>query len=231
MSRKQDKEVVYITVPSSSEQQNSPQNNSRPPKKKSKLKTILIVIAVIIVAGAVMSSLSSGSKDKDDDKTSRVSRDVSTSTGVTSTDNKNTSQTEKESSKEEKEESPASSPEDNVMDTLVYNDHGIKITYKGIENKYGITTSINLLIENNNSEKYTVQTTSVTIDDYTMSTIMSTSVAAGKKANDSITVLDSDMEKNGQTYDTILKAEVEIVIWGESDILDQTKDSFTIRLK
>ena len=121
--------------------------------------------------------------------------------------------------------------ESNDISKVVYDKNGIKITYKGIEDNYNVTTSIKFLVENSNSESYTVQTTDVTIDNYTMSTIMSTTVASGKKANDKISLLNSDLKDNGLSAGTIENAEIGIVIWSESDILNQTKDKITFSLK
>ena len=114
---------------------------------------------------------------------------------------------------------------------VIYDKNGIKITYKGLENQYGITTSIKLLLENSNSEKYTVQTTDVSIDGFTYSTIMSTSIASNKKASDSVVILDSDFKENGTSYEKIKTAEIGFVIWGESNVLEQVKDTVTFTIQ
>lgn len=182
------------------------------PKKKSKGKIIAIVICAII--GISVIGYAAGGKNEKDGKT-----DTQSSTVLTSQNEGNTAQSTSDNS------------ENKGVSKVVYNKNGIKITYKGIENSYNITTSIKFLIENNNSESYTVQTTDVTLDNYTMSTIMSTTVAAGKKSNDDISVLASDLKDCGLSSDTISSAEIGLVIWGESDILNQTKDKITFSLR
>ena len=129
--------------------------------------------------------------------------------------------------------SQTSESESEITDTskIVYDKNGIQITYKGIENSYGITTSLKFLIENNNSTKYTVQTADVTIDGFTYSTIMSASIAANKKTSDSIVIMDSDFEENGTSYDKIKTAEIDLTIWSDSNMLEHIKDTITFTIQ
>ena len=60
---------------------------------------------------------------------------------------------------------------------------------------------------------------------------MSTTKKKRKKANDKISLLNSDLKDNGLSAGTIENAEIGIVIWSESDILNQTKDKITFSLK
>ncbi len=185
-------------------------------KKKSKGKIIAIVVCIIAGIAVISYAVGGGKSDKSDKGDKQVSQSFEHSTLQ---------------SKSDTVQSESNNDSEKTVSKVVYDKDGIKITYKGTENNYNVTTSIKFLIENNNSEAYTIQTTDVTIDNYTMSTIMSTTVAAGKKANDKISLLNSDLKENGLSADTITNAEIGLVIWSESNILDQTKDKITFSLR
>ncbi len=187
-------------------------NNS--PKKKSSFKIILIAIIVVVVGGGVIGSMSN-----------------------TKTDNGNSTTVSTNTNTNDKEEKPAQSSEKsqvvsevNEISNIIYDKNGIKITYKGLEKEY-ISTSLKFLIENSNNEKYTVQTTDISIDGYTMGTIMSASVSPGKKTNDTISLLDSYIKDNGLSVDTISEAEMDITIWSDSDILNHQKETVSFKLR
>ena len=92
------------------------------PKKKSKGKIIAIVICAII--GISVIGYAAGGKNEKDSKT-----DTQSSTVLTSQNEGNTAQSTSDNS------------ENKGVSKVVYNKNGIKITYKGIENSYNITTS------------------------------------------------------------------------------------------
>lgn len=204
---------------------------------KKSVKTAIIIAAAVIGGAAVIGAVTGQGNKKDSAAQSSTisSSIVSESSNVKSNDDSNTEISLESSTLVESSVSAESSvseePSDVDASTVVYDKNGIKITYKGLENQYGITTSIKFLLENSNSEKYTVQTTDISIDGFTYSTIMSTSIAANKKASDSVVILDSDFKENGTSYEKIKTAEIGLVIWGESNILDQTKDTVTFTIQ
>lgn len=191
--------------------------NNQSKKKKSKGKIIAIIVCIIVGVSVIGYAAGGGKGNNSGKQTSQPSQSFEGSTSQKSNDTV--------------EPKTDNDSESNDISKVVYDKNGIKITYKGIEDNYNVTTSIKFLVENSNSESYTVQTTDVTIDNYTMSTIMSTTVASGKKANDKISLLNSDLKDNGLSAGTIENAEIGIVIWSESDILNQTKDKITFSLK
>ena len=204
--------------------------------KKSTKTAIIIAVAVIGGAAVIGAVTGQGNKKDSAAQSSTISSSiVSESSNVKSNDDNNTEISLESSTLVESSVSAESNvseePSDVDVSTVVYDKNGIKITYKGLENQYGITTSIKFLLENSNSEKYTVQTTDISIDGFTYSTIMSTSIAANKKASDSVVILDSDFKENGTSYEKIKTAEIGLVIWGESNILDQTKDTVTFTIQ
>ncbi len=204
---------------------------------KKSTKTAIIIAVAVIGGAAVIGAVTGQSSQKSTSETSGTSTSsvASVSSNVKSNDDNNTEISLESSTLVESSVSAESNvseePSDVDVSTVVYDKNGIKITYKGLENQYGITTSIKFLLENSNSEKYTVQTTDISIDGFTYSTIMSTSIAANKKASDSVVILDSDFKENGTSYEKIKTAEIGLVIWGESNILDQTKDTVTFTIQ
>ncbi len=199
--KKNNENVVYVG------------NNS--PKKKSPIKIILIAVIAVVVGGGVINSMSNKNNN-------------TANPAPVSTNNDTVSAEEKTSVQSSEKSQEASSTEE--ISSVIYDKNGIKITYKGLEKEF-ISTSLKFLIENSNSEKYTIQTTDITIDDYTMGTIMSASVSPGKKTNDTITLLNSDIKDNGLSVDTISEAEMDITIWSESNILDQQKETVSFKLR
>ena len=145
---------------------------------------------------------------------------------LTNTDKKTT----EEKTSVTSNESPKAASDVKEISNVIYDKDGIKITYKGLEKEY-VSVSLKLLIENNNSEKYTVQATDITIDGYTMGTLMSASVSPGKKTNDTITLLNSYLKDNGLSADTISEAEMDVTIWSESNILDHQKETLSFHLR
>ena len=59
--------------------------------------------------------------------------------------------------------------------------------------------AIKLLIENNNETGYTVQAWGASVNGYMVETMLSSDVAACKKANDELVFMDSDLEAAGIT--------------------------------
>ena len=73
-----------------------------------------------------------------------------------------------------------------IEEQVLYDANDIKITATGLDDSwYG--TELKLLIENNSSQDITVQARNANVNGYMVTTSMSADVAAGKKANDSLT--------------------------------------------
>lgn len=202
---------------------------------KKSTKTAIIIAVAVIGGAAVIGAVTGQNTQKSPSETSGTSTSsvASASSNVKNDDNNTEISLESSTLVESSvsaESNVSEEPSDVDVSTVVYDKNGIKITYKGLENQYGITTSIKFLLENSNSEKYTVQTTDISIDGFTYSTIMSTSIAANKKASDSVVILDSDFKENGTSYEKIKTAEIGLVIWGESNVLDQIKDTVTFTI-
>ncbi|MBO5266661.1 MAG: hypothetical protein J6B08_05110 [Ruminiclostridium sp.] len=85
-----------------------------------------------------------------------------------------------------------------IEETVIVDEAGIKITAKELVSGMGIFgTELKLLIENNTEKNLTVQCRDVSVNGYMINAMLSADVASGKKANDSISFIDSDFEKSG----------------------------------
>ena len=97
-----------------------------------------------------------------------------------------------ETNSEQNQSKPAS-----IVETVLLDESSIKITAKEIVYDGIFGTDLKLLIENNSDKSLVVQTRNSSVNGYMLDSIMSVDVAAGKKANDSITFMSSDLELNG----------------------------------
>lgn len=96
-----------------------------------------------------------------------------------------------------------------IEEQVLYDANDIKITATGLEDGL-FGTELSLLIENNSSQNITVQARNANINGYMVDTMMSADVAAGKKANDSLTFETTSLKECG--IDTIATIEFSFVI-------------------
>ncbi len=78
---------------------------------------------------------------------------------------------------------------------VIVDQDGVKISFLGLGESY-LGPSIKLKIENNTDQNITVQQRDMSINGIMMNGIFSSDVSPGKIANDSIDILDSDLEEN-----------------------------------
>lgn len=115
--------------------------------------------------------------------------------------------------------------------TVIFENNGIKITYKGLDfNSSIFGPEIKLLIENNSSKSYTVQVRDFSIDGYMISTSCSVDVTAGNKTNDGITIMSNSLEENGLDEHSIKKAQFYFHIFNSDDWSDSF-DTVVINLE
>ncbi len=133
--------------------------------------------------------------------------------------------TEETEAKETKaDETETAETEAVSVDEQVLLDKGdIKITATGMEDGWS-GPQLKLLIENNTAQAITVQARNANVNGYMVDTVMSATVAAGKKANDTLTFSTSGLEACGiesvanmefsfhifddESWDTILDTDV-----------------------
>ena len=115
-----------------------------------------------------------------------------------------------------------------VEETVLLDEAGVKITAKSLDMSALFGPELKLLIENESGKNLTVQTRSVSVNGYMIETMLSADVATGKKANDTLTFLESDLKLSGIT--TFADMEISFHIF-DSDSWDTYLDSGSITLK
>ena len=83
--------------------------------------------------------------------------------------------------------------------TVLVDQDGVKIVYRGLENDGLMGPQILLYLENNTDQSVTVQQRNMSLNGFMIDGIFSCELEAGKKAVDHISVFDSDLEENGIT--------------------------------
>lgn len=81
-----------------------------------------------------------------------------------------------------------------IDETVLVDEAGVKITAKSLETGGLFGDEIKLLIENNSGKDLTFQCRNASVNGYMVETMMSVNVANGKKANDSLTFMASDLK-------------------------------------
>ena len=167
------------------------------------MKRILSMIMVLLL---VLSLVGCGSNsDNDIQEPIDVAGDVSSNID----ENETTEPVAEELPAEDKTEEIA------ITETVLVDEAGVKITAKSIEVDDIFGTEIKLLIENDSGEDLTVQSRDASVNGYMVETMMSVDVVNGKKANDSIVFMDSDLKAAG--IETIADMEFSFHIFKTSD--------------
>jgi DNA-directed RNA polymerase subunit RPC12/RpoP len=78
---------------------------------------------------------------------------------------------------------------------VIFDNKGIKVIYTGIENSRSYT-DVKVLIENNSGQDYEFQVRDCSINGYMIEPIFSSEVSNGKKINDELKFMKSDLKKN-----------------------------------
>ncbi len=140
-------------------------------------RTLAIILAIILA----MSLVACGSPSDEE---------IKEPSNVVTGDN--TEEGQQEEQVEEPEETEAT-----ISETVLVDEAGIKITAKSLEVDEVFGPEIKLLIENNSGKDLTFQCRNASVNGYMVETMMSVDVVNGKKANDSLTFMQSDFEACG----------------------------------
>lgn len=84
-----------------------------------------------------------------------------------------------------------------IEEAVLVDEQGVKITAKSLSGDEIFGPELNLLIENNAGKDLTFQCRNASVNGYMVDTMMSVDVADGKKANDTLTFMNSDLELSG----------------------------------
>lgn len=168
------------------------------------------ILAVVMTTSLFMSfALGSSSSGSSDSTKSIVGTDDVTEEGVTATTT-------------EKVSKPT------IEEAVVFDEGGIKITAKEyvIDSFWG--DGIKFLIENETDRNIDVGCSALIVNDYMITDLFATEVAAGKKTNETMTLSSSQLKAAG--IDVIGQIEVYFHIY-DSDTYDTIKDTDCITIK
>lgn len=102
-----------------------------------------------------------------------------------------------------------------IEETVLVDEAGVKITAKGLDTDNIFGAELKLLVENNSGKDLTFQTRNSSVNGYMVETLMSVDVADGKKANETVTFSESDMELSG--IETIANMEMSFHVFTTED--------------
>lgn len=121
-------------------------------------------------------------------------------------------------SPEEAVQEPVHSAEETIEEAVLVDEAGVKITAKSLDTNGLFGPEVKLLIENTSGKNLTVQCRNSSINGYMVDNMMSVDVADGKKANDSLTFMSSELELCG--IETIADMEFSFYVFDSSDWTD-----------
>lgn len=148
--------------------------------KKSKM-----LLALLLALVMVMSTACSGSEDVK--QPASVNGDSSVNAGD-ETENNNVNDEDKDSANEI-----------TVAETVLYDMDDVKVTATGYEDGW-MGPEIKILVENNSTKNILVTSASVSVNGYMMPTAaLYAEVAAGKKSNETMTIMSSELDQSGIT--------------------------------
>ena len=138
-----------------------------------------ILLALLLVFVMVFATACGG--DGEIKQPANVNGDSSSETNGTGTNN----------------DSGSSDEEVTIAETVLYEADGIKVTAKSLADGL-LGTEVKLLIENDSSKNILITSSSVSANGYMMPTAaLYAEVAAGKKANESLTLMSSELDQCG----------------------------------
>lgn len=109
----------------------------------------------------------------------------------------------------------------------VYDADGLKVTAKGIEDGF-MGPELKLEVENSSSESWVIQARNVSVNGMMVDPVMSIEVAPGKKANDEMTLMNSQLKDAG--VEDIAQVEFNLHFF-KPDNFESSFDSELISLK
>jgi hypothetical protein len=187
--------------------------------KNKLLQVLSLVIALTIFA---VMAISSGSDDSQETKPIQDTQSVTDSTGSVGSTEDDSQETQKPIA--DSTGNIGSTEKVTIDEAILLEQDGIKITAKEYVSDSIFGDGIKLLIENNSANDITVGCTALIVNNYMISDLFSCSVAAGKKANETMYLLSSELEAAGintvgqveiyfhvydsTSWDTLLEADV-----------------------
>ena len=97
-----------------------------------------------------------------------------------------------------------------LVETVLFDQDGIRITATGLSTDSLFGPELNLLVENDSAQNIVVQPNYCMVNGYMMDGLLSADVAAGKKANDTLDFLSNALARCG--IETITDIELDLVV-------------------
>lgn len=144
---------------------------------KKRTKVLAAILCLTLFAGMAMGSGSSGdTKDVASSDGSETTADASTNDGA---------------------ESSSSKAEVSIDESIIVDQDGIKITATEYVSDSIMGDGIKLLVENNSDKDYTVGCDALIVNDYMITDLFVSEIAAGKKANETMYLSSSSLSAAG----------------------------------
>ena len=144
---------------------------------KKRTKVLAAILCLTLFAGMAMGSGSSGE-----------TKDVASSDG---------SETTADSSTNDGAESSSSKADVSIDESVIVDQDGIKITATEYVSDSIMGDGIKLLVENNSDKDYTVGCDALIVNDYMITDLFVSEIAAGKKANETMYLSSSSLSAAG----------------------------------
>lgn len=149
-----------------------------------------------------------------------------------SQDNLNANANETDDSRDTKKSDTSkenkSSGIETIVETVLFEQGGVRVTAKEIVDDIIWGKGVKVLIENDSDKNIGVQCNTAVVNNYMISEFFSSSVAPGKKANDTINLISSSLEEAG--IKTISEVNISFHVF-DSDSYDTIFDTDEISLK
>ncbi len=155
---------------------------------KNKTKILALMLCLSLFGAMALGSGSSSSSD---------TKDIVSSDGSTTT---------KDDSEDASETSSSISSDVTIEEQVLVDQDGIKITATGYEKDSLWGDEVQLLVENDTDTTYTITCDALIVNDYMISDLFVSEVAAGKKANETVDLYTSELNAAG--IDTVGKIEI-----------------------
>lgn len=194
------------------------------------------LLAIVLASVCVLSFSACGGNQNNSLESSTTTSTTTTTTTIeptttTTTTTSTTTTTKKKTTTTKKKTTTTTTTAKPETNTVIFENNGIKITYKGLDfDSSYLGPEIKLLIENYSNKPYTVQVRDFAIDGYMIDTSCSADVTPGNKINDGISIRKRSLEENGLNQYSIKNAQFYFQIFNSDDWSDSF-DTVVINLK
>lgn len=201
--------------------------------KNKRLALFLMILLIFNLSGC-------GTKAKEDNGSKTENNTTQSNTETNQSNNTAADNTADTKNNASSSQNTAADTGETIEEQVLYDQKGIKITALSLKEDPFLGPEINLLIENSTKINSTVQVRDVSVNDFMIEPTFSSDVAAGKKANDAISFLQQDMERNAigkvakvefrfsifntDTFDTIAESDVITINTSAKDTYVQNYD-------